>query len=264
MISKLVLFLFFSTSPCEEITFWNTLLNHKFSEKIEKRFKELKEKKCRIQYLSEAGGKIINLDYFPVTVRVLPKNQATGQQYTPEEFLTRIRLNSNHFVNKKMATFSASNLLGKEEESRWSSNNPVGALMHINIPFPAGDGSVICTEFTPTYWIYATIQTPWKIFGQGNDGKHPVTGIRQFGFTKNNDGSYIFFTKGVDRMSRKLMAIVAENTMKNPFKDADKLWQSMRIGIYDFVTQNGGSAIPLDSTKVEIHRFNWKDVKNCF
>ena len=263
MISKLVLFLFLSASPCEEISFWDSLLHHKFSVKIQERLIELKEKGLDIQLLSKAGGKIINLDYFPVTVRVLPKNPDTGEQYTAEEFLTRIRLNSNHFVNKKLATFSPSKRLGKEEEGRWTSENPVGSVLHINIPFPAGDGSVICTEFASDHWIYATIQAPWRIFGHGNDGKHPVTGIRQFGFTKNNDGSYTFYTKGVDRMSRKSMALVAENTMKNPFKDADKLWQSMRQGIFDFVSENGGNAIPLDSTKVEIRRFKWKEVKEC-
>ncbi|MES2588057.1 MAG: hypothetical protein V4622_03695 [Bacteroidota bacterium] len=256
-------FLILSSNPCEEISLWKNLLEHKVPTNLEERLKLLNEKGFDLQNLSDKGGKIINLDYFPVVVKVLPKNPKTGQQFTAEEFLNHLRLNSNHFVNKKHASFSTSPLLGKENKELWFSDNPLGAVIHINIPFPAGDGSVVCTENTSDHWIYQTIRTPWRFFGQGNDGKHPVTGLRQMGFIKNEDGSYTFYTKGIDRMSRKSQAIVAENLMRNPFKSADECWESFRQGIYDFVEQNGGNAVSLDSTKVEIYRPKWKKVKDC-
>lgn len=259
----ILIFLFLSASPCEEASHWKNLLEYKIPDSLDPKLQELKKKGFKIQHLTEADGKLVNLDYFPVTVRILPKNPKTGVQYSAEEFLSYIRLNFNSFINQKYASFSPSKRLGAEEEKRWLSDNPVGAVIHINIPFPAGDGSVICTEFTSDHWVYSTIQTPWRFFGQGNDGLHPVSGFRQTGFTKNENGTYTFYTKGVDRMSRKSQAIVAETLMKNPFKEADKLWQSFRQGIFDFVQQNGGNAVPLDSTKVETYHFKWKEVKAC-
>lgn len=263
---KFFLFAFFmlAASPCEEISKWKNLLEVKFPGKMESRLQELEKEGFDMQLLTDRGGKILNLDYFPVVVKVLPKDPKTGQQFTPEGFLKHIRLNSNHFVNSKLAVFSASPLLGEANKARWFSEQPVGAVMHINIPFPAGDGSVVCTEFASDHWVYATIRAPWRVFGQGHDGKHPVTGLREMGFTKNADGTYTYYTKGVDRMSRKSQAMFAETFMKNPFKSADELWESFRQGIYNFVQNNGGSAMPLEETKVEIQRLRWKEVKDCY
>lgn len=259
-ISSLLIYL---SNPCEDVSFWNHLLHYKIPSSLNERLSFVKNKGFEIQHLSDNGGKILNLDYFPVHIKTLPKNPVSGEQFKVEDFLTFIRLNFNDFVNQKYASFSTSPLLGDENKKLWLSENPIGAIIHINIPFPAGDGSVICTEFSKDHWVYATIQAPWRVFRQGNDGKHPVTGLRQMGFIEQEDGTHVFYTKGVDRMSRKSQALFAENFMRNPFKSADKLWESLRKGIFDFVQKNGGSAVPLDSTKVEIYRIKWKKAKMC-
>lgn len=252
------------TNPCGEISPWNSLLKHQTPTALNAKIEALKkEGKFEIQTLDDAGGKIVNLDYFPVTIKIFPKNPETGTTFTPETFLTYLRLHFNDFVNPKLATFSPSIKTGFDEKALWESDKPEGAVIHIHIPLPAGDGSVICTEYASDHWVYATLRTPWRPFSTGYDGKHPVSGYRRVGFTKNTDGSFTYYTKGVDKMTAKMQARAAENLMKNPFKGADKLWNSLREGIYNFIMKNGGSAVSLDSTPVEVHHLKWKEVKEC-
>ena len=250
------------TDPHENLNAWGDLLHHRPAKAAIDKVEALQKKgKFKIQSLDEAGGKIINLDYFPVTIRTFPKNPISGDIFSPEEFLTYLRLHFNDFVNSKYAVFSPSAKTGVDEQALWESAQPLGAVIHIHIPLPAGDGSVICTEYASDHWVYATLRTPWRPFSTGYDGKHPVSGFRQVGFVKNSDGSYTYYTKGVDKMTVKMQAQVAESFMKNPFRDADKLWNSLREGIYDFVTKNSGSALPLDATPPQIHHLKWKEFK---
>lgn len=260
----LLVFLFASLTPCDDAVFWKSLLQHKIGKNAQEKIDRLDKKgNFHIQTLDRAGGKLINLDYFPITIKTFPKNPKSGFIFTPEEFLKYLRLNFNDFVNKKYARFSPSQKTGFNEDSLWKSANPVGAVIHIHIPLPAGDGSVICTEFDNHHWVYATLHTPWRPFSTGCDGKHPVSGFRQVGFTKNNDGSYTYYTKGVDKMTSGMQAKFAETFMKNPFKDADKLWESLRDGIFDFVEKNGGDAISPKDTPAQIFHYTWKAIKSC-
>ncbi|MGV3630289.1 MAG: hypothetical protein ACO1O6_03745 [Bacteroidota bacterium] len=257
-------FSFEEKHPCREVAPWEDLLHHRPSKTASDKLALLDQAgKFEIQTLGDAGGKIINLDYFPVTITAFPRNPESGEIFTPERFLKYLRLHFNDFVNPKLAVFSPSIKTGFDEKTLWASDNPAGAVVHIHIPLPAGDGSVICTEFAPDHWVYATLRTPWRPFSKGYDGKHPVSGFRQVGFTRNNDGTFTYYTKGVDKMTAKMQAKIAESLMKNPFKEADKLWDSLRKGIYDFVMENGGSALSLDSSPAQIHHLRWKDVKNC-
>lgn len=84
-----------------------------------------------------------------------------------------------------------------------------------------------------------------------------VSGNRDFGFTKNSNGSYTFFTKGVDRLTSLDLTIV-QNATGIPFSKADALWTSFQKGVADFVNKNGGNA---GASKQEIYRPNWDQVK---
>jgi len=267
--SILLAFVLFSVGaqkdlPCKDLARWEVLLKHKVSPAVQNKLDLLAKKgNFKLQKLDEAGGKIINLDYFPVTIKNFPLNPETRKRFHAEGFLAYLRLHFNDFIKQKYARFSPSKRTGQDETALWNSDNPVGAVIHINIPMPAGDGSVICTEFSSNYWVYSTLKTPWKFFGDGNDGKHPVSGYRKVGYVRNADSSFTYYTMGVDRMSKKSQAFVAENTMKNPFKGADRLWESLRQGIYNFVAENGGTAVSLDSTPVLLYRDRWDEVKKC-
>lgn len=78
-----------------------------------------------------------------------------------------------------------------------------------------------------------------------------------FGFLQNDDGSYTFFTRGVDRITRKIDNIVAQNFLDDPFKDPDALWTSFQQKLKDYINQNGGNATANNSVT---YRPNWDEV----
>lgn len=94
---------------------------------------------------------------------------------------------------------------------------------------------------------------------------HPVSGNREFGFAANNDGSYTFYTKGVDRLSDAIIsALQPTPTIGIPFNQADELWTSFQNKIIAFVNDplNGdtsGAAIKGETKK---YRPDWVDVKD--
>ncbi len=103
------------------------------------------------------------------------------------------------------------------------------------IPFPAGDGSVICSDYQSNYWRFATISAP-------KDWIHPVSGTREFGFKPKKGGGAIFYTRGVDRITSSLANIVS-SFKTDTFENPDNLWASFQDKIASFVNANGGSAI---------------------
>ncbi|WP_104381249.1 hypothetical protein [Sphingobacterium sp. HMA12] len=82
---------------------------------------------------------------------------------------------------------------------------------------------------------------------------------------KNSNGSYTFFTRGVDRLTNidgNNLQSVADFFGKpgaGPFGQADALWNSYQKMVSDFINKNGGKAAP---GKQEIHRPDWNTVKD--
>jgi len=125
-----------------------------------------------------------------------------------------------------------------------------GGLHPIDQP---DDGSVICTKAQSDHWIFTTITAP-------GDGEHPVSGNRQFGFIQNRNGSYTFYTRGVDRATGYIDDFLQEN-WDVIFSKADELWSSLQQGIVNYVNSNGGNAmISQDNTKT--FRPNWDKVRD--
>ena len=103
---------------------------------------------------------------------------------------------------------------------------------------------------------------PWGYI-QGEDGIHPVSGNREFGFIQNLDGTYTFYTRGVDRMTDGFESTAAENgtMISDPFANPDALWNSLKNNIYNFVENNSGDAQPLSNTPNIIWRPDWTKVR---
>lgn len=99
---------------------------------------------------------------------------------------------------------------------------------------PLDDGSVICSEKKSNRWKFSTIFAP-------TDTYHPVSGTREFGFIENLDGTFTFYTRGVDRVRLRLAEILGGGGRKS-FQGADNLWKSLQEGISNFVNFNGGSS----------------------
>ncbi|WP_447641691.1 MULTISPECIES: hypothetical protein [Chitinophagaceae] len=188
---------------------------------------------AHIQNINDAYSEVVNMDYFPVNVTKLPNG------YTAEQFEHYIRVNINDFVDNSNSTFTPYQWYGVNDVNLWNSSNPYGAVVSIDIKlsgqsFFGDDGSVVVTKVSSNGWTFTTIHDPYN-------GDHPVSGNREFGFTANANGSYTFYTRGVDRLT-SIDGGLLQNFTNFPFNSADGLWGSFQNKIKDFVNSHGGSA----------------------
>jgi hypothetical protein len=256
---------------CDQIAKWQELTQNEASDAIKNKINALQSQNTdwdddwAIQSLNGAGGTIVNMDYFAVNVTDLPNNPATGNQFTPEGFLDYFRRNIDDFADQSLLGSSFGPYceipsICTQETNLWNSNDPTGALVYIDIP--GDDGVVVCSEYTPSYWYFMTLEAP----GAGN---HPVSGTRQFGFEakpSRSGTSYEFFVRGVDRFDNNLI----ENTLymintpanpsnPNPFFGADALWESVQSNLNKFINDetNGGSSTINTPVK---NRTDWEKI----
>ncbi len=195
-----------------------------------------------VHHIEDAKGENINLDYYPVVVSQLPTTVAS-----PEDLLTFIRQNLNTVVDTNVSEFSPYDAL--VDTPLWLSGNPLGAVIHIDMNtlwgyFNPDDGSVVTAETAPDHWIFSTI---WTL----GDLSHPVSGNRQFGFTRQGDGSFVFYTRGADRATGRIDKALAEKVV---FAKAHELWLSLQQGIANYVNSNGGAALVNPPTSC---RYDW-------
>src|SRR5690606_5140547 len=114
-------------------------------------------------------------------------------------------------------------------------------------------------QFISGHWMFTTIKTPFGFLTQGLDGPHPVSGHRKFGLTKNQNGSYTFYTRGVDRITGGLgAAIMGQDYM---FQQADNLWQSLQQGIKNYIQTNSYGNIITVNTPIK-WRPNYDKIKD--
>lgn len=202
-----------------------------------------------IHRIEDANGDI-NLDFYPVTITRLPS--ISGRTVTAEELLSHIRLNINSFVDTNVSEFSP---YDNDEARVWRSTTPLGSVIHIDMKSTHGllnldDGSVVVSEFAADHWIFSTI---WTVLDQG----HPVSGNRQFGFTPDEGGGYVFYTRGADRTT-SLLDVAA---MSMVFAAAHSLWLSLQQRIAAFVNSNGGSASIGTATSI---RTPWTAIQSAY
>ncbi|MDV3952582.1 hypothetical protein CMT77_10210 [Elizabethkingia anophelis] len=216
------------------------------------------DEKAYLQKIDDAYSAVVNMDYFPVRVTKLPI--VNGVRLSPEQFLHYIRININDLIDTSKSKFEPYNDYGIDDRNLWNSSNPLGAIVKINIggrKIPE-NGSVMVTEVRSDRWNFSTIYEP--VYGE-----HPVSGNRNFGFEKNIDGSYTFYTRGVDRLtdavgtSLQKFSDWTNGLTTSPFSEADALWTSLQNKINKFVIDNNGSS---SIGKQEIERPDWKKVKN--
>ena len=202
---------------------------------------------AKVQKIDDAYSSIVNLDYFPVTVDELPV--IGGVRATPEQFLQHIRKNINNFVDTYYSEFAPYNWYGVDDTHLWNSNNPLGAVVAIDIG-GLDNGSVIVSSSSSEKWTFTTIFDPQY-------GEHPVSGNRDFGYVENNDGSHTFYTRGVDRLTSWDGEFARFMFDDYPFNAADALWTSFQNEVANFVNNHGGNAT-VDPT--EIARPEWADI----
>ena len=247
--------------PCTELEKWQALALHNPPPSVINRVHAIDNQDTTyftdyaIQTLENAQGHLVNMDYFPVEIISFPINPSTNLPYTPEEFLTYFRLNINSFVDNSWARFDPvvyqNGSFSIDDTDLWNSNNPLTALLTLDIPID--EGTVIVSDYSDSNFTVITLETPW-------DSEHPVSGVRDFGFTQTNWGSYVFYTRAVDRMSDGLDYVIANSPIPNDvaFFGSDALWESFQEKLSTFVYQNGGN---VQVRPRETYRPTWEKIK---
>jgi hypothetical protein len=211
---------------------------------------------CYLQDINDASSAVVNFDYFPVHIRVLPS--INGAPATAQQLFEYFRLNWNQFVDNSLATFQPYQDPVVNDVALWQSPNPTTAMLHLNMVF---DGSVIVSQYSATsdkiQMAVKTVRTPL-------DGEHPVSGTRMWGISPDGYGGYSFYTSGSDRVTGTIGTVL--NTwadrlplLESGFEKADRLWTSLQDKMIQFITDNGGYAEKYPTPNY-ILRPQWEDV----
>ncbi|WP_374446551.1 hypothetical protein [Epilithonimonas sp.] len=247
--------------PCSQLPHWQDISSYPIPQNVKNKINSIPNQNSywsswAVTDLESGAGPRVNMDLFPVKINSLPNKPGTNQKYTASEFFDFFRKNINLFAEKFEPI--EDNYYNIHDKTLWNSSNPLGALVHINIP--VDDGTVICSGFSSNTWIFTTIKAPlsWSY-----DGIHPVAGNRKFSYyTDPNDGSVTIYTRGVDRLSSinssdtPLINFLMESTA---FLGADLLWSGMQTKLSNYVNSNGGSAIKVNP---EVYRPNYSIIKD--
>jgi hypothetical protein len=97
--------------------------------------------------------------------------------------------------------------------------------------------AVMATNYTikgnSMSWVFTPVYSD-----QNGDFGHPLAGHRQFGITNNGDGSYTFFTRGIDTP----YGVIDNWSSKDIFAGAHELWSNVMNNVTNYVNSNGGKA----------------------
>ncbi|MFL6333328.1 MAG: N-acetylmuramoyl-L-alanine amidase, partial [Pyrinomonadaceae bacterium] len=203
----------------------------------------------RVHRIEDANGGI-NLDYYPVKITRLPT--VKGRLIPIEDLFEHVRGNLDSVVDTRISEFAP---VSQKDHDKYYSDDPVGAVISIKMKLigiaGAESGSVVVSEYSPGHWIFSTIWTT-------NDFDHPVSGNREFGYEAiEGGGGYRFYTRGVDRATGLLDAVMSDAV----FNTGHALWTSLQEGIADFVNNNGGAAAVENPTS---RRYDWPQLKAMY
>jgi hypothetical protein len=218
---------------------WADLINHRPSVALQTELLTRFAPNSGFFHPIEDGWGFVNIDLYPVRVDKLPT--LNGATLTPEALLRHVRLNINDFLDQGVSHFEPYEPKYRPSSSidklRWESAGPEGAVLSIDM-FLLGknvdDGSVVCSLFEPKRWRFSTLHTP-------QDGQHPVSGNREFGFFWTQEGWLLFYVRGADRLTGFHHELGELGDIA--FSVADDLWCSYQQKLCQFIQDNGGSAV---------------------
>ncbi|WP_333662620.1 hypothetical protein [Chishuiella changwenlii] len=235
--------------PGEEFQHWKNIYEYKVPQLVHDRINELQhtygnsEKSFYLHDIKNAYGPIVNMDFFPVTIHNFPIKPGTNRPYEAREFFEEVmRINLNTLLKDGPANFNG---YSNTDQKNWNRiyANVLSVMMRFDINAGLGifsqDGSVITIESSPNKWKFATIRTP-------RDGDHPVSGTREFGYYVDLNGKHVFYTRGIDRITRIDDTFNGDFIGRNfgngenaAFEGADKLWNTFQKNLVDLITKDG-------------------------
>jgi subtilisin family serine protease len=222
---------------------WTELILHRVPAPI---VADLARRRISIPDIKDAYGDI-NLDYYPIRISRMPS--LYGRQLAPEELLSHIRHNFDAFVDTNNASFPP--LDNSVDKPRWQSDNPLGAVINIQIHALGfiDQGLVVCSAAESRLWIFTTAHG-------GPAGYHPVTGNRMWGI-RSDGNEWVLFTRGADRATQ--LVDYVGNVAGSIWSGADVLWRSFQTKVKDFICVNHGLAVVIDPVS---KRWAWKSVQS--
>lgn len=197
---------------------------------------------------------VLKIKGFVMNITSFPTESVHKKPFSPNDFLDYFRNNINDFADgTEFEPYCEISSICQQETLLWNSNNPLGAIVKLDIP-AMNDGVVVCADYNNDYWRFMTLEAPW-------DWSHPVSGTREFGIEQNPDGSYNIYVRGVDRFSSFLQEFVADALFEDPFQKADELWESFQENINEYINDpaNGGSSNIVPSVT---NRPDWEKVQD--
>ncbi len=230
------------TLKSNDYSLWKDMLKWEQSCKYRSVFNEAdKGRILERQEMDWAFSDILNTDYYAVKITQLPKGMTENQLFE------KIRVN--------LATYLGDQRFGPNwdftSEELWKSKNPTGAIMVFKDY--RDNAPVLVSQASENHWVFTPV-------GTFLDDEHMLAGHREFGLTKNADGSYTFYTRGVDSMWDSFDLWVG-HYMADFFGIADKLWNTVMDNVVKDVNATGGKA---EKTHNFTRKIDWeKDVQDC-
>jgi len=157
-------------------------------------------------------------------------------------------------IRKGFATIMEGNSIADldiKDIDKWNSSDPTGSIVVFDAKSGLDESPVFTSKSEANYWVFTPLMTTWEF-------KHPLAGHRQFGLTKNENGTYTFYTRGVDRMFG--FEDAAANYFFNSshdwfFKQGDELWNYVMDKVVEDINKEEGEA---KKTHNFNRRVNWK------
>lgn len=220
------------------LTRWRSLINHRPSVNLQRELNQ-QDARWHIHAIENARDEI-NLDYYSVIINQLPPDMSADQ------LLSLMRKDLNSFIDTSLAVFSP---YATADATRWSSNNPLGSVLSIELDITPDSASVVTSDVSNQSWTFSTLWTT-KDYG------HPVSGNRRFGYFEWN-GNLVFYTRGADRVTNAFDDFWSEEV----FEGGDNLWKSFQSQLTRFVNTYGGSA---RTGRTVSHRCDWNNVRSRY
>lgn len=198
--------------------------------------------------LDNALGRLINLDNYEVRIARMPVVNGTrlDARGLAREFRRGLTGQNPIFVDPEASTFLP---YDPDDGTRLLSDNPVGAVLYIDIPWD--DGAVVVSRADAQRWVFTTVETE-------RSGVHPVSGNREFGVTGIDNGQHVLFARGADRASG-LITSEALLGQGSTFAGGERLWLSMQQRVAAWINANQGEASIITPYS---ERFSWLTVRS--
>ena len=255
--------------PCDEIRAWLGVGSHEVPDEVFERLESIRYTLptpfldvywgSYPHDLADAVGGVVNMDYFSVTMTRLPGRMSAAGTFE------HVRRNLSRYIDPAYAELEAYPVNGDPaaEWRRWRSNNPLGTVMTFTVKLngaPVDDASVVMSDYERgRRWRFSTVWTPE---GLG----HPVSGTREFGMVDNGDGTWTFYTRGVDRLTSWADVVGGAGASVVPgvlgqFESADALWVEMMRRAKRELERFGGAA---EENGPVTYRPDWEEFRSYF